>query len=184
MTRSRLFCAALLSGSVALGIPAFAQTDAAPATAPSTGETGQPGTMGSSQPETTDKAPVAGTSTNPADAPSAASPAATSASPAAAAVVLVPIDKTEAPVPQLNLMVGQVDEMDVIGADGNEIGGVGAVLGDQAGNAKALSVDVGGFLGIGEKTVILNLSDVTLDTGRLRTTLTKQQIETLPDFSG
>ena len=167
MTRSRLFCAALLSGSVALGIPAFAQTDAAPATAPSTGETGQPGTMGSSQPETTDKAP-----------------AAPPASPAAAAVVLVPIDKTEAPVPQLNLMVGQVDEMDVIGADGNEIGGVGNVLGDQAGNAKALSVDVGGFLGIGEKTVILNLSDVTLDTGRLRTTLTKQQIETLPDFSG
>ncbi len=173
MTRSLFLRAAILAGSVALAGSAFAQSDTAPAAAPSTGETGQPGTMGSSQPETTDKTP----------APVPATPAAPSETPTNAAAVMVPIGKDEAPVPQLNLMVGQVGEMHVIGADGNEIGEVGNILGDQTGAAKAISVEVGGFLGIGEKTVILNLSDVTLDLGRLRTTLTKQQIEQLPGLS-
>ena len=175
MTGSLRLPIAVLAASLTLGGSAFAQSATAPvgtiapapapATVPAVSETGQPGTMGSSQPETTDKVPAVEAG-------------------AAAAAVMVPMDKAEAPVQALNLMVGQVDDMDVIGADGNEIGGVGNVLGDQTGKAIAISIDVGGFLGIGDKTVILSLSDLTLDMGRLRTTLTKQQIENLPDFSG
>ena len=35
-----------------------------------------------------------------------------------------------------------------------------------------------------EKNVILMLNDVSLDMGKLRTQLTKEQIETLPEYGG
>nr|WP_246233229.1 PRC-barrel domain-containing protein [Aurantimonas aggregata] len=81
-------------------------------------------------------------------------------------------------------MSGQVKELQVIGADDEEIGEVNAVLGDQNGQPQAVSVEIGGFLGIGAKTVILMLTDVRLDLGKLRTVLTKNEIENLPDFGG
>ncbi|MCQ0987732.1 PRC-barrel domain-containing protein [Jiella marina] len=96
--------------------------------------------------------------------------------------VLVPIEDDDAPVPQLNLMAGQVEDMDVIGPDGEEIGDIENILGNQDGNAQAITVDVGGFLGIGEKTVIIMIDDVSLDMGRLRTTMSKDEIESLPAF--
>ncbi|NDW05803.1 PRC-barrel domain-containing protein [Jiella pacifica] len=102
----------------------------------------------------------------------------------AASGVLAVIDRDEVPVPQLNLMVDQVDDMDVVGPNGEAVGEVDDVLGDANGNAKAISVEVGGFLGIGEKTIILMLDDVSLDMGRIKTALTKEQIEKLPSFGG
>ncbi|MCE7027470.1 PRC-barrel domain-containing protein [Jiella avicenniae] len=105
-------------------------------------------------------------------------------SPQAASGVLAAIEKDEAPVAQLNLMVDQVEEMDVVGPNGETVGEVDDVLGDANGNAKAITVEVGGFLGIGEKTVILMLDDVSLDMGRVKTALTKEQIEELPAFGG
>ncbi|MBO0661764.1 PRC-barrel domain-containing protein [Jiella sp. MQZ9-1] len=102
---------------------------------------------------------------------------------AAASGVLAPISKDDAPVPQLNLMVEQVDDMTIVGPNGEKVGEVEHVLGDANGNAKAITVEVGGFLGIGEKTVILMLSDVALDMGRVKTALTKDEIEKLPAFS-
>ncbi|MBP0614383.1 PRC-barrel domain-containing protein [Jiella sp. KSK16Y-1] len=117
-------------------------------------------------------------------ADSGSTPDAAAVSPADASGVLAPISKEDAPVPQLNLMVGQVDEMKLIGADGQEVGEVDSVLGDANGNAMAITVEVGGFLGIGEKTVVLMLSDVSLDMGRIQTKLTKEQIEKLPAFGG
>ncbi|MEE2950391.1 MAG: PRC-barrel domain-containing protein [Pseudomonadota bacterium] len=102
----------------------------------------------------------------------------------ASANVLVPIEKDDVPVNSLNLMVDQVEDLDVIGADGKAIGEVEDVLGDQTGQPKAVVVEVGGFLGVGEKNVILMLNDVSLDMGKLRTQLTKEQIETLPEYGG
>ncbi|SMC44768.1 PRC-barrel domain-containing protein [Fulvimarina manganoxydans] len=106
------------------------------------------------------------------------------ATPSASANVLVPIEKDDVPVNSLNLMVDQVEDLDVIGADGKAIGEVEDVLGDQTGQPKAVVVEVGGFLGVGEKNVILMLNDVSLDMGKLRTQLTKEQIETLPEYGG
>ena len=105
-------------------------------------------------------------------------------SPQAARGVLAAIDRDEAPVAQLNLMVDQVEEMDVVGPNGEPVGEVDDVLGDANGNATAITVEVGGFLGIGEKTVILMLDEVSLDMGRIKTALTKEQIEELPSFGG
>jgi hypothetical protein len=109
--------------------------------------------------------------------------AASAQQPSNDAAILAAIDNDDVPVPALNLMVDQVEDMDVIGSDGGEIGEVEDVLGDANGQPKAISVEVGGFLGMGEKKVILMLDDVKLDLGKLRTALTKQQIQELPDFA-
>lgn len=122
--------------------------------------------------------------TPPAAAPAEA-PAAPAEAPAApASGVMAAIDADDVPVISLNLMTGQVKDLQVIGADDEEIGEVNAVLGDQNGQPQAISVEIGGFLGFGGKTVILMLTDVRLDLGRLRTALTKDEIENLPDFGG
>ncbi|HEX2019892.1 MAG TPA: PRC-barrel domain-containing protein [Aurantimonas sp.] len=137
---------------------------------------------GSAPPPATPSA-AAPADTAPEPVPEEAAPAAAETAPPASGV-LAAIDSDEVPVVSLNLMSGQVEDLKVIGADDEEIGEVAAVLGDQNGQPQAVTVEIGGFLGIGEKTVILMLTDVRLDLGRLRTVLTKTEIENLPDFAG
>ncbi len=81
-----------------------------------------------------------------------------------------------------NLTVDDIDDMDIYGADGEEIGEVDDVLTDASGNVIGLSVEAGGFLGIGEKEVIMTLDQVELVGGRLVTALTEEQIEALPEW--
>lgn len=74
---------------------------------------------------------------------------------------------------------------DVVGnnvtdAEGKKIGEVESVSGDQ------VIVSVGGFLGIGERQVALNKSEVTVTPGtgdkvNLKTNLTKEQLKTMPE---
>ncbi len=84
----------------------------------------------------------------------------------------------------LNQKVGDVTGMDVYGADGKKIGDVDNVLGDAAGKAQAVTVDVGGFLGVGSREVVLPISKLTKgpDKDRLNTGLTKAEIEKLEDW--
>ena len=79
-----------------------------------------------------------------------------------------------------NLSVGQIEDMDVYGAGGDEIGEVEDVLVDASGKVVGLSVEAGGFLGIGEKDVILSLDQVTLENDKLVTALTEEQLKDLP----
>ena len=117
---------------------------------------------------------------NAADAP----PAATSAGAAPAGAIMVPVGKADTPVASLNLMVSQVESLKIVGADDGEIGEVSKVLGDANGSPTAVIVEVGGFLGLGEKLLIFPLTNLSLENGRLRTQMTKDQIEKLPGYSG
>lgn len=83
-------------------------------------------------------------------------------------------------VQPFNLTVDRIDDMDVHGTNGEKIGEVDEVLVDASGQPVAVSVEVGGFLGIGEQEVIMALDQLRLDGQRLVTSLTKQQIEALP----
>ena len=51
--------------------------------------------------------------------------------------------------------------IDVYGTEGEKIGDISEVLLDAGGNAKAVVVGVGGFLGIGQKNVAIPWSSVT-----------------------
>ena len=86
-------------------------------------------------------------------------------------------------VQPFNLTVDQIDDMGVFGPDGEKIGEIEEVLTDAAGKPLAASVEVGGFLGIGERKVVVMLDQLRLVGQRLATSLTKAQVEALPRWN-
>lgn len=81
----------------------------------------------------------------------------------------------------LNVNAKDLAAMSVYGSDGKKIGGVNKVLADNSNDIKAVTLDVGGFLGIGAKEVVLPIDKVQKGTekDRLQTSLTKDEIEKL-----
>jgi hypothetical protein len=71
---------------------------------------------------------------------------------------------------------------DVLNMEGDKIGQVEAIAGD------ALIVSVGGFLGIGERKVALSRGNVNItgagDAVKIQTTMTKDQLRALPEYTG
>ena len=93
--------------------------------------------------------------------------------------VLKPADNDDLVVTPLNLKVGDIEDADLIDANGNEIGDVEAVLLDANGQPAAIMDEVGGFLGIGEKEVIISIDQVQVKDDDLMTSLTKEQLGAL-----
>lgn len=79
-----------------------------------------------------------------------------------------------------NLTVDQLEDMNIVNVDGDRIGEVEEVLADLDGNVVAITAEVGGFLGIGDKEVIVSLDEFELRDDELVTSLTKEQLEALP----
>jgi hypothetical protein len=67
---------------------------------------------------------------------------------------------------------------------GNSIGSVDDVTFDKKGKPTSLKVDVGGFLGVGDKDVAMKASAFKFDPDRkvLITNMTKDQIKKLPEI--
>ena len=75
----------------------------------------------------------------------------------------------------------------VYGPDNKEIGEIGDVIFDPKGSIKAVEVDVGGFLGIGEKPVAVSLNALNIrtdDNGKIfaMVNATKDQLEKAPTY--
>ena len=76
---------------------------------------------------------------------------------------------------------------DVTNSQGEDIGEVNEVVLDTGGQAEGLVVDVGGFLGVGERRILVDWSDVTVrgeDDGSVTvaTALDKARLESLPEY--
>lgn len=75
---------------------------------------------------------------------------------------------------------------DVTNSQGEDIGEVNEVVLDTGGQAEGLVVDVGGFLGVGERRILVDWSDVTVrgDHGSVTvaTALDKARLESLPEY--
>jgi hypothetical protein len=72
---------------------------------------------------------------------------------------------------------------DIVDITGNDVGTVDDVVVDSQGKASLMMVDVGGFLGIGSRTVALDAATITLEQeGDLVSSLTREQIELLPAY--
>ena len=56
------------------------------------------------------------------------------------------------------------------------------MLVDASARPVAIAAEVGGFLGMGEKDVVIGLDDLTQDGDHLKVGMTKDQIGALPDF--
>jgi len=81
-----------------------------------------------------------------------------------------------------NVTIDDLEDMDIYGPDGKEIGEVDSVLVDAAAKPVAIAAEVGGFLGLGEKDVIIGLDQLTKEGDHLNVNMTKEQIAALPDF--
>jgi sporulation protein YlmC with PRC-barrel domain len=86
-------------------------------------------------------------------------------------------------VAPLGAPVEQIAEMDVYDAKGKKIGQVDSVLEDKNGEAKAIAVGHGGFLGFGEKHVVLTLDQVKLKDGTLVTEISEDQLAEQPAWT-
>jgi hypothetical protein len=85
-------------------------------------------------------------------------------------------------VQPFNLTVDQIEDMDLKGAGGEEIGEVDDVLIDAAGQPVAVTLEVGGFLGVGDREVVLGLDQLKLMDDDFATDADKATIEALPDW--
>ena len=76
----------------------------------------------------------------------------------------------------------EIEDMDVMNAEGEEIGEIEAVLVDAAGRIVAVTVEVGGFLDIGDEDLVLTLDDLTWREDGYVIDLTSDEMQTLPRF--
>lgn len=79
-----------------------------------------------------------------------------------------------------NLTLRQLEDADVYGEDGNQIGEVQRFLGDDMNNVIAVTVETEGFLGIGGEDVVVPLDQLQLVGDRFVTALTEDQLEAMP----
>lgn len=76
-----------------------------------------------------------------------------------------------------------LDDAEVIGANGDEIGEIEEVLVDATGRPVAVSIDVDdGFLGLGDEEIVFSFEQLTWENGAYRTALTEAEIEALPRY--
>lgn len=101
---------------------------------------------------------------------------------AAGASPYVEIEDESLMVDALGRDVDDLEDMDVIGASGEEVGEIDEVLMASDGKISAVSIEVGGFLGIGDKEVVVELDKLTLKDDKLVVDMTREQIEALPEW--
>ena len=87
-------------------------------------------------------------------------------------------------VQPFNVSVDKLEDMNIAAANGDEVGEVDEVLVDASGQPAAVAAEVGGFLGVGDRDVVIELNHLRLDGDHLVTDLTKDQLEALPDYEG
>lgn len=97
---------------------------------------------------------------------------------------LTPMKGSNAIISPFNLPASQLAQMDVYSSDGKFIGNAGQVLADSSGRPVAMSVEAGGFLGLGSHEVIVPLNQLRAQGTQLVTNYTRNQIDTLPPYAG
>jgi sporulation protein YlmC with PRC-barrel domain len=113
-------------------------------------------------------------------------PATTTAPSAAATSTTVPEGQQQ--LPDTHMLGSDLIGANVTNANGDSIGETSDVLVSKDSKAvDAVVIDVGGFLGIGSKSVAIPLDKLTIgarpDEG-VKTAMTKEQLEALPAFEG
>ncbi|RUM97678.1 PRC-barrel domain containing protein [Pseudaminobacter arsenicus] len=172
--------------------PATDSTAMAPAddttTAPSDGTTAV--APAAPAPDASAEAPATPTPDSTAEAP-ATEPAPDSTAQAPAATddtTTAAIDKSQlTEVPAGEISSEELVGTTVYGADDANIGEIGDVLMSQDGKVDSIILDVGGFLGVGEKKVAVGMDNLSFMTDKdgnkyLYTTFTKEQLDAQPAY--
>lgn len=95
------------------------------------------------------------------------------------------IDDDSLVIEQLGMTVEEMDNASIYASDGERIGELDDILMSKEVGTMAISIDVGGFLGIGEKDVVIPLESLSrVANGDLVVDMTREQLEMLPEFEG
>ena len=93
----------------------------------------------------------------------------------------------EVTVPPFNLSSAELEDMNLLSDTGEEIGEIEKVLVDQDGQPAAVTAEIGGYLGVGQKIVVIGLDRLQLrgdDEPDLATTYTKEELEGMQAWPG
>lgn len=101
---------------------------------------------------------------------------------ASATLNLQKAEDATAAVPSLGVSVGQLAGMELRGSAGERVGRVDEVLQTRGGRIVAVSVQIGGLLGVGGREVVLMLDQLRRDGDRLVTPLSQAQVEAQPPW--
>ncbi|ASJ70786.1 PRC-barrel domain-containing protein [Granulosicoccus antarcticus] len=85
-------------------------------------------------------------------------------------------------IPALSMSVDEIDGMSIYDNTGERVGEVDDVLVGEDGTTMAASLDIGGFLGMGERDVVLPLESLTRGEDGLLTMMSKEELESLPEY--
>ena len=88
----------------------------------------------------------------------------------------------EVMVQPFNKSSTELEDMNLLSHTGEEIGEVENVLVDENGQPVAITAEIGGFLGVGQKTVVIGFDRLQLkgeDEPDLATTLTREEMQGL-----
>jgi hypothetical protein len=94
------------------------------------------------------------------------------------------VEDPTAAVPSLGASVGQLAGMELHGSTGERLGRVDEVLQTRGGRIVAVSVQIGGFLGVGGREVVLMLDQLRREGDRLVTPLGQAQVDAQPPWDG
>lgn len=81
-----------------------------------------------------------------------------------------------------NMTVRQMEDAIVTDANGKRVGEVEEVIANNRGQIVGVTAEVGGFLGMGDKEVLIPLEHLTARNGQFRTMLTVEQLKALPKW--
>ena len=99
---------------------------------------------------------------------------------AQAVTPLVEVEDESMMVDVFGVDVDMLEDTDIVDASGETIGEVDEVLMDAEGRIVAVSAEVGGFLGLGDKEVVIDLGMLTQAGDKLAVDMTEEQVEALP----
>ena len=81
-----------------------------------------------------------------------------------------------------NVTVGELESADVYSSDGEDIGDVEDVLMTTEGEIVGVTLEMGGFVGLGEKEMAFKLASLSWDGEHVIVNYTQEQIGSLPDW--
>jgi hypothetical protein len=93
----------------------------------------------------------------------------------------------EVTVPRFDRSSTELEDMNLLSNTGEEIGEVERVLVDEDGRPAAVTAEIGEYLGVGQRVVVIGLDRLQLkgeDEPDLATTYTKEELQGLPAWPG
>jgi hypothetical protein len=93
------------------------------------------------------------------------------------------IKNDDARAASLNISRKDLAASSIFASDGKKIASINRVLGDNTGNIKAVTADVGRYLGMASKEVVFPVDQLSKSEDHLTTAMTKDEIQKLPQYA-